>query len=70
MKYTNENIPGECAECNETVEGLPNMIQHILEMHKEYTAPEALSYAEKWIENAYDGHAEWQMAATKYYKGK
>jgi len=43
-----------CSECDYGTESLEEMVQHILEMHPNYTPDEAQHYAEIWQEGAYE----------------
>ena len=70
MRYTDENIPIECAECQDIVEGVKNMIQHILELHKDYSPNEAITYAMNWGDGAYNREAEREIKATEYKLGR
>ena len=60
MKFTDDTIEIPCSECNEIIEGVNNMTQHILEMHKEYSAVEAVRYARAWADEAYHKAEEFE----------
>lgn len=70
MNLTDKNIPIACAECNEIVEGVDNMTQHILELHKGYAPKEAILHARNWADAAYDKNDLWEESQTLYYKGR
>lgn len=50
-----EPIAIPCSECDFVAEtGLQEMVDHILELHPNYSQEEALHYAEVWQESAYE----------------
>lgn len=61
-EYTDANLPINCSECDELVEGVDQMVQHIIAMHPNYTPAEAADYARSWADSVYediDAHNMW-----------
>lgn len=67
-EFTDQDIPISCGECGVYVEGLEDMIKHILETHKNYNALEARVYAAYWLESAYEEVDLQNEALRAYYK--
>jgi hypothetical protein len=53
-EYTDENVPMACSECDELVNGVPHMVEHILDAHPTYTFEEAEKFAQLWAESAHE----------------
>ncbi len=54
MNTTDATIEIECGECNEKIEGIDAMVEHILDTHPTYTPQEAVAKAGEWMEAAYE----------------
>ena len=57
---TDLNIEIPCSECDTIIQGLDCMIGHIIEKHPQYTAAEAMVYARKWCDRAYENSEQWE----------
>lgn len=57
MKYTDENIPVSCGECDQIFEGVNNIRLHIVEDHPMYSIKEVILYSRVWADDAYDDMA-------------
>jgi hypothetical protein len=58
-----DDVYFSCAECNVKEEGVAAMVQHILQVHPEYTPDEAQLYAEEWANSVIDeaiAHNSWR----------
>lgn len=54
-EYTDKDVPIECAECSELVEGVLPMVEHLLSNHsKDYTPEEAANFARVWADDTYE----------------
>ncbi len=62
MTYNDKTIPIQCAECNEEVSGIIEMILHLYHTHPSYTVKEAISHANLWARDAYEEQAEQILA--------
>ncbi len=67
-EYTDENVPLNCAECDAVAEGIPQMVQHILDTHPNYTPEEAAEYARIWADSAYEDIEAHNMWRTEEYR--
>lgn len=67
MSETEKTILINCPECPRDIymEGLNNMINHILECHKNYTPYEAEVYASMWMEDAFAEDEEIEAKAAE-----
>lgn len=67
---TDNDIPISCGECppNTYVEGIEDMVQHILDNHKNYTPQEAEEYAVIWMRSAYEDIAQQEMEWVAEYR--
>ena len=64
-RYTDENVPVTCHECESLCEGYTDTICHILQAHNsEYTQDEAAMFAQIWVEEA---HIEQDEQEANYY---
>lgn len=54
VEYTDDNVPITCAECDVRLEGVPEMVQHILASHPNYSPQEAAEYAHVWADSSYE----------------
>lgn len=69
MNYTNHNVPIICAECTEISDGVENTVEHILNNH-DYSYPEAILFAEIWMDEAYERIDEEQYKMAMFAKGR
>ncbi len=53
-EFTDKDIPISCGECGVYCEGVDDTMAHILDKHPNYTTEEAVQYASKWADTAYD----------------
>jgi hypothetical protein len=53
-EYSDQDVPIECAECSELVEGVLPIVEHILSVHTNYTPEEAANFARVWADDAYE----------------
>lgn len=67
MTFTDKNIPVKCAECDEVMEGIEAVEDHILSHHVGYTHQDAVSYARHWADAAYQENEE---AMAEYYRNR
>jgi len=67
-EYTDENVPVNCAECDELLEGVPQITQHILAAHPNYTPQEAAEYARIWADGAYENIDLENMRLAEEYR--
>lgn len=58
MSYTDKNVPINCAECNEFVEGIEDMEMHVATLHPDYSPLEIKEHVSLWVEDAYEREAE------------
>jgi hypothetical protein len=67
---TDDDIPILCAECPGATyfEGIDEIKNHILQVHKNYSPEEAEKYALIWMESAYERIAEQEMEWAAEYK--
>lgn len=63
-QLTDANIVIQCSDCTETAQGLQAMFEHIIYTHPRYSAYEAETYAEKWMQNAYEREELRERAAS------
>lgn len=54
MEYTDDDVPVNCEECGEIVEGIEAMRQHLIINHKNYTPEDVEKFARLWIEGAHE----------------
>ena len=62
--FTDANVPVNCAECLDYFEGKHDLLEHVLTVHKNYTASEAQAYVSNWIEAA---HIQQEEQLAGYY---
>lgn len=53
-EFTEDDVPISCGECSIYLTGLGAMIAHVLKKHKQYSSAEAIIYANKWMEDAFE----------------
>jgi hypothetical protein len=59
----------ECGECDYGTDfGVQDMEQHILDTHTGYTPEQAKSYAENWLEDAYDREEAANIERAEYFR--
>lgn len=60
MNYTDMTIEITCSECEKIIAGIDSMAAHIMQEHQQYTAQEAIKYAQDWAEAAYEKQDQWE----------
>lgn len=60
-RFTDENVPVECQDCEAYCEGLTDLMCHMLESHAEqYNPANVHDFAQAWIESAHIEQEEMQ----------
>lgn len=70
MQLTDKNIEITCPECEDIVAGVDNMTQHILDLHRNYSAVDAVKFAQAWAEAAYEEIENKEHNYSQYMRGK
>jgi hypothetical protein len=69
MEYSDKDVPIECAECSELVEGVLPMVEHILSVHgTSYIPEEAANFARVWADDAYERMELEDIERGEYFK--
>jgi hypothetical protein len=67
-ELTDENVPMNCGECDLLVEGIPQMIEHILDAHPNYSIDDAADFARNWADDSYESIELENIRLTEEYR--
>jgi len=67
-EYTDADVPMKCGECDVLIEGIPDMVQHVIATHSNYTPEEAEQYVRAWADATYDEIEAYNMWRTEEYR--
>ena len=52
-EFSDQDVPMECGECSEFIEGILPMVEHLRERH-DYSDLDAANYVQLWADDAYE----------------
>ena len=68
-EYSDKDVPIECAECSELIEGVLPTVEHILSVHgNSYTPEEAANFARIWADNSYEQMELEDIERAEYFR--